>query len=869
MHISSCSVSKCELLTSRKEDDLCLEEPVNSVNFINTAETCGNDRTSDINELKSYKAINPIHQTTVPSASAETSDIGLDCYFNETTDNSATQFNSAPNVDREHKRKASDINSGTDKREWKPGFMGPMSSIPSGSKINPDKTSSKAEIPMHAADSSQSVPKDRPPAGRARRRVMFRAVGQTNSGAVAASSQAAAAEFRRKQQWVINARAWDTPVWWCCLAVLRVLLAGFQTSYLHPDEFHQSLQVRARDVLQIEGQKPWEFTTSHPIRSIVFSGLVSLPFSVLRILSPYASYYLDWQVMTPSILLLMPRLFMTFLSFIADFCVYKIARMCYVRPWQCMEVFASSYVMLVYATRTFSNTLELILMCIVLWRVSLSIVESTKVIRRETLIDDLYQSAEEMRHKVRLVRLRSSLPPYNYSDSFLLSVVVTYGIFVRPTFLLYTFIPMAYWLQRGVVTKELNFRYYNLRCLSLLPGIVLTFTLCVLADSFYYESITAKELVRGNITANSFIVTPLNFYAYNKKSENLATHGEHPHFLHLVVNLPLLHGVLAFVGLYHMSLFLSCLFSARSIARKPKVYSLATMLMLSFIVPVMILSFFVHQEARFLLPTLPSLVLLHSDKVSLHNFFQLRFTKHFLFLMWHSWNIFCVVFFGFLHQGGVTNAVISVHDYIESKSESFDVPVHVYFSHMYTPPTFLLMRKIEVFASTLEGRKFRVPRTIYSHHLSGSTGPSQLSSLLHSQLLNNTGVNDSTLPQKKNNTVEVILCLPGSVAADFLDTEKREDTNCAVECDSGGSVSCLSASSHTCGHTIQDAKKLDHLHFELVQRLPMHVSFEHLPSSRLRMSQECDQLCATKRKLLEFSVEIFRVSLRDRLPKNF
>ncbi|KAA0197291.1 hypothetical protein HAZT_HAZT002205 [Hyalella azteca] len=676
-----------------------------------------------------------------------------------------------------------------------------------------------------------------------------------------------------------SARAWDSPLWWCLLALLRLSLAGFQTSYLHPDEFHQSLQVRARDLLQIEGQKPWEFTSASPIRSIAFSGIVSLPYSVLRSLNPYTVYYFDWTLLTPQMLLLTPRLLMTFLSFIADWCIYRIARMCYVRPWQCMEVFASSYVMLVYGTRTLSNTFELILTCVVLWRVSVSIVESTKVIRRETLIDDMYQSAEEMKHKVRLVRLRSSLPPYNYVDSFILSVVVTYGVFVRPTFLVYSFIPMAYWLQRGIVTKELGFKYFNLRILSLLPGIILTFLICVLADSFYYESLTAKELVFGNVTASSFIVTPLNFYAYNAKTENVVSHGEHPHFLHMLVNLPLLHGVLAFVGLYHMSLFVSRVFGTGSIARKPKVYSLATMLMLSFIVPVMILSAVPHQEARFLLPTLPPLVLLHSDKVSLHNFFKLRFSKHFLFLMWHSWNIFCVVFFGFLHQGGVTNAVIGVHEYIQSKPHNFDKPIHVYFSHMYTPPTFLLMRKIEVVASTSEGRKFRVPRTIYSHHLSGSTNSSQLSSLLHAQLLNSTHVYNSMPDAGDNMTAEVIICLPGSVATDFLDHVRQDvvGTNrqgglrrTKADCSAQAGCSCSDyETSGTCSGdetgSMMAANGSKGLRLELISRQPLHVSFEHLPSSYLRVTPDCDQICAARRKIHEFSMETYRVTFREEM----
>ena len=521
--------------------------------------------------------------------------------------------------------------------------------------------------------------------------------------------------------------------------------------------------------------------------------------------------------------------------------MYRTASLCYIRPWQCMEVFASSYVMLVYATRTFSNTLEMILMTVVLWRVSLSIVESSKIIRKETILQDLYLSAEEIRDKVRIVRIRSNLPAYNYVDSFLLSVVLTLGTFIRPTFIIYTFVPMAYWLQRGIMTKELDFHYFNMRCFSLLPGIFCTFVFCVLADSFYYQSVTLKELVHGNVTATSFIATPLNFLMYNSDSKNLAQHGDHPYYLHVFVNLPILHGVLAFVGLYYTSLYLSSLFGKGPITRKPKLYSMASMMLLSFIVPVLLMSVAPHQEPRFLLPTLPCLVLLHSDKVSLHNLFKIQFVKHFLFIMWHTWNIFCVIFFGFLHQGGVTKAMITVHDYIQNQHQVFDTPIHVYFSHMYTPPTFLLMRKIDVVASTEEGRNFKVPRTVFSHHLSGDINIENLHGVLLSRLTNNT-VQNSNVSQPNitssaiNTTVtnsghipcEVLMCLPGSVAADMQRTNPPE------------------------------------MRYTLINRIPLHITLDHPPDFTRRhedINQECNELCATKNKLQQFTLDIYKVEL--------
>ena len=570
---------------------------------------------------------------------------------------------------------------------------------------------------------------------------------------------------------------------------------------------------------------PWEFTSSMPIRSIVFSGLVSLPYTVLRWLDPFFTHYFKWSLVTPTILLVAPRVYITILSFIADFCVFQIARLCYIYPWRILEVFASSYVMLVFGTRTFSNTMELILMCVVLWRICLSIVSSTKIIRYESQLKELYDASSMVKERVRIARTKSSLPSYNYSDSLLLSVVITYGTFVRPTFVLFTFVPLAYWLQRGIVTKNLDFSYFNRRCLSLLPGVVLTGGLCIVFDSFYYESLTLRELAHGNITALSFTVTPVNFLIYNKDTKNLAQHGLHPHYLNFLVNLPLLYGVLALVGLYEVVMFLSDFLGPAAVHRKPKVYCVSTLLIFSYFVPVLVLSFAPHQEPRFLLPVLPCLVLLAADKVSLSNLFKFRFKKHYLVVLWHSWNLLCVLFFGFLHQGGVTSAVFNVQKYIESSPlENHSIPVHIYFSHMYTPPTFLLMRKVEVLGKSPHGSTYKVPRSVSSHHLTDIRHISALNEILFKRL--DTRPNVLHGAGKKSPTPEVLLCLPGSVGV-TLDSDNPRKLN-----------------------------------FTLIESIPWHISLENLPRYHPHLKIEgCSGSCTAQKLFRQLTMDIYKVEL--------
>ena len=445
-----------------------------------------------------------------------------------------------------------------------------------------------------------------------------------------------------------------------------------------------------------------------------------------------------------------------------------------------------------------------------------------------------------MNRKVRCVRIRSNLPAYNYVDSIFLSVLITVGSFVRPTLFIYTFIPLAYWLQRGVMTKEIDFFYFNMRCLSLLPGIVLSLFTCIMVDSFYFETLTMKELMQGNITSGSFAVTPLNFFLYNSKTENMKQHGLHPWYVHSFVNLPILYGVLALVALYHIALFLSNIVSGGKISKKPRMYTISSMLMLSLIFPIIIFSCVAHQEMRFLLPTFPCIVLLFSQEVNIHTYFKLKFSKNYLFYLWHLWNAMMVFFFGFLHQGGVTNAMLSVHDYVHDNPANFETPMHVYFSHMYIPPTFMLMRKLEVLTETEEGRKFRAPRSISSHNFAGATTPENINDHMYHRLMYNTIENSNVTYLKRPyyhdlKPCEVLLVLPGNIAANTL------------------------------------AVRPDTLNYTLLEHISWHLTLDHPPdffNFKLPMTDECSLLCSLGKKVREvwtkssqFSIQIYKVQL--------
>lgn len=155
------------------------------------------------------------------------------------------------------------------------------------------------------------------------------------------------------------------------------------------------------------------------------------------------------------------------------------------------------------------------------------------------------------------------------------------------------------------------------------------------------------------------VITPLNNLLYNVSPANLAQHGLHPWYQHLLANLPLLLGpATLLLANPHLSLRLYSAISG-----------------------IVVLSIFQHQEARFLLPTVPlilSSVRLPSRRIS----FRL-FTA-----AWIIFNLALGVLMGAYHQGGIIPAQVFM-------SSQPDATQAVWWK-TYSPPIWLLNGKNEV-----------------------------------------------------------------------------------------------------------------------------------------------------------------------------
>lgn len=260
--------------------------------------------------------------------------------------------------------------------------------------------------------------------------------------------------------------------------------------------------------------------------------------------------YLSLQILNPYSVLVVPRLLMCLCSFIVDYCLFKICSNNNEKYKSRIIVLASSYVMIIYGTRTFSNTIELILFAVLLHFVSESLIFSNILSKNREYVNFRYEQSKSNVERAKFHKLRLYLVSDSYRNCWFISTVTVLGFFNRPTFLAFAVIPVFFWLYRGIGTKTVTVVQFHTRMVVLAVCAIPTILTAVLIDSFFYGFITWGEIGILEISINNFVFTPLNFLKYNVNHENLAIHGLHPKFLHVLVNIPLLFNVLGIIAAY-------------------------------------------------------------------------------------------------------------------------------------------------------------------------------------------------------------------------------------------------------------------------------------------------------------------------------
>ncbi|XP_066264928.1 GPI mannosyltransferase 4-like [Branchiostoma lanceolatum] len=519
----------------------------------------------------------------------------------------------------------------------------------------------------------------------------------------------------------------DTRTIWLVLSVLRVAWVLLpQSGYIHPDEFFQSPEVMAGKVLNYKVRETWEWDEDFPIRSPVLPFLASgIPFLVLKTIN-YLGLLSELSAYS---LLIAPRLWTTILSFFIDFCLWKVCNTCTgskgqrlgagMDKFKCLAVFSASYVTLVFFTRTFSNTLEAVLFAAVLALVFDSFKdEEPQTSERENRV----KGAKSENFVSDRVGERHS----SNSHSVLLSVLIVVGCFNRPAFPAFALVPTLYWAFHP--SKGWNLKEGILKALQLLPGAIVTTAIFVVCDSMYFGSFDVHSLTMDTFLQSpsslfqNLTVTPWNFLRYNIDTSKVKEHGLHPRITHLVVNTPLLFGVLAILAFLDAFGFVTKLFSsfkegnnkttaqnskrkatstkshsfikdhatidedAKMLARirRVKEVDLEIFFLLSYFIPIFILSAVAHQEPRFISPCIIPLVLAHHRKITwtrgkLNKLLSVGFVIG---------NVFCGILFGVLHQGGVVPSLLHLHKLVRQQNSTQNV--HIVYFHTYMPPTYLL-----------------------------------------------------------------------------------------------------------------------------------------------------------------------------------
>ncbi|POS85646.1 hypothetical protein EPUL_002316 [Erysiphe pulchra] len=362
------------------------------------------------------------------------------------------------------------------------------------------------------------------------------------------------------------------------ILVLVRLYFALSPSYLHPDENFQGPEVIAGQIFNYPVRLTWEFESANPIRSVFpLWPVYGFPMLLLRWL---------WignngkGELSPKVVFWTLRVIMFALSFVLeDWAVHELMQSPrHLRT--AIILVASSYVTWTYQTHTFSNSIE-----------TLTVAWSLVLIKRIT---------EN--------RKRSS----NFASA-IFALVVVFGIFNRITFPAFLLIPglslVPYFFKRPVALFT-----------AVITAIFCSF-IAISLDTIFY----APHKTTWLHLLSHPVITPINNLKYNLSKANLAQHGLHPWYQHIVFNLPLLIGPISILLFFRPEISLR-LYSAIS--------------------GILVLSIFEHQEARFLLPTVPLIL----SSVSLPK------TPVYLRLwstMWIIFNVFFGILMGVYHQGGV------------------------------------------------------------------------------------------------------------------------------------------------------------------------------------------------------------------------
>lgn len=457
------------------------------------------------------------------------------------------------------------------------------------------------------------------------------------------------------------------------LALIRISICLIpQTGYLHPDEFFQSTDITGGHYFNSRIEPAWEFTTDTPIRCMLIPSILNyISFKIATLIQTKPSAYT---------LLVAPRLTYTLLSFVIDFCLYKLCHYYSNRGLWYLPVsiiFQTSFICLGCLTRTFSNVPEAVLFALLLVVVCQTVRPAFRILfvtqNRSTPINQ------------RITRSKQLV------SSTLIGFITTIGIFNRPTFPCFAIVPLCYWF---VESWRRNCCKLSLMLQRVIAPIIvsgsLTLILISAFDTYYYKGANSiselldavKRFDLDNFMlrlSSTWVLTPYNFLTFNTSFKNLQRFGFHPPYFHMLVNIPFAFNVLGL--LFYGKLF--SLLVGQGIYRLIfNTHRIQSLMLTTILASSVLLSFIPHQEFRFLVPLIIPLVYTFSFNI---------YASNRLLPLWIFINVVLIYFYSSVHQSGITRACLDLDIILKKSTQEMhngDQHIHVVALKSYMMPTY-------------------------------------------------------------------------------------------------------------------------------------------------------------------------------------
>lgn len=366
-----------------------------------------------------------------------------------------------------------------------------------------------------------------------------------------------------------------------------------------------------------------------------------------------------------------------------------------------LQIMASSYVMLTYMTKTFTNSIEsFLLACLLVLVFTDETVElylktnfgedeneTTEHFERSAIKNYRFKKEKQLSYSVMY---KESLNKTYYCKAALIGIIGVAGLFNRPTFALMALCPAILYCnaKQEKITQHAVFVGAGAMC---------SFTILTLVDTYYFSENFQDLLSRCDVDKSSvsmcfltsflkwIVITPYNFFLYNSNAAHLAEHGLHPRYLHLTVNINLLFGPLSFY-------FYKRLYNLILIPMKKKKIDTSYCPLIMIIFPLVLLSLFPHQEPRFLIPILPFVVMIGIEQIE-----EKPKIKNVFIFVWILFNMLLTPIYGVLHQGGVVQSLLHVEKQLNYKQSEinpiFNSDDKFVFFRTYMPPHSLILSK--------------------------------------------------------------------------------------------------------------------------------------------------------------------------------